>query len=343
MIKNDKNIFLYWDNGEDKIPIIHKMNIDNIRKRLENTSWNIVVTSLDKTSKYYIENLISLPDYFFDMKKRINDLSTLGGNQSDIIRLRLLEKYGGVYFDTSTILLKNSIESIELYEEFIKLDKYKLAGYTNVTFTRKNDDGTNYFERAKDGIELGVLFAKKDSKIIKILNQEIDKYWNWKTKNKTYIDYPLFEKYKLTKVSFLNEYHIHYTLFHMIITRNKTLLNELVTQSIHMKNKENSKTDGPYAITDRFCRGKSCYDTANPKQLLKTFIKGDLEMFDSKITTLEDRINFISKMDLIVIPGYLRVELEKYFINIEDYKNIESIYKYTYKDLIPNSFDKFFI
>jgi len=333
MIKNNKNLFLYWDKGEDRIPIIHKMNIDNIRKRLENTDWNVIVVSLDKTSENYIENLISLPNYFFNMKNKINDLSTLGGNQSDIIRLRLLEKYGGVYFDTSTILLKNNIEDIELYKNFIKLDSYKLAGYTNFTFTRKNYNGANYFKNAKDGIELGVLFAKKDSKIIKILNQEIDKYWHWKTKDKTYIDYPLFKKYKLTKVSFLNEYHVHYTIFHMIVTRDILLLQELLTQSIHMQGKENSIKDGAYAITDRFCRGDSSYDRASPKYLLKAFTKGNLKMFNGTLTTLEDRIEIIAKMDLIVIPGYLRVELEKYFKNKEDYKNMKSIYSHIYKEV----------
>jgi len=328
MTTNDKNVFLYWDKGEKNIPTILKINIDNIKERLKNTDWNVIIVSLDKSSKHYVKKLIDLPNYFFDMKNKINDLSTIGGNQSDIVRLRLLEKYGGVYFDTSTILLKNNIEDIELYNIFIQSNQYKLAGYTNVTFTRKKDDGTNYFENAKDGIELGVLFAKKDSKIVKALNYEIDKYWNWKTKTKTYTEYPLFKKYKLTKVSFLNEYHVHYTIFHMIITRDISLLNELLTQSIHMKGKENSLNDGAYAITDRFCRGNSGYDKANPKYLLKAFIKGNLKMYDGRITSLEDRIKLISKMDLIVIPGYLRVELEKYFKSIDDYKNIKSIYKY---------------
>lgn len=266
MLKSKKNIFLYWDKGESNIPINHKMNIDSIKQRLYKTDWNVIVTSLDKNSKYYIENLIDLPDYFYDMKNKILDLNSIGGNQSDIIRLRLLEKYGGVYFDVSTILLKNSIEDIKLYDTLIKYKKANLAGYTNVTFTRKNLNGTNYFKDAKDGIELGILYAKQNSKIINTLNKEIDKYWTWKSKNKTYKNYPLFKKYKLTKVSFLNEYHIHYTIFHMIITRDKTLLDELVTQSIHMKGKENSKIDGAYAITYRFCRGSSGYDKANPKK-----------------------------------------------------------------------------
>jgi hypothetical protein len=331
MFITEKNIFLYWDKGERNLPLIHKMNLENIQKRLKKTNWNVVLTSLDKQSKYYIENLIDLPKYFFTMKTKTNDLSMLGGNQSDIVRLRLLEKYGGVYFDISTILLKNNIEDIYLYSQLIGSKNYQLAGYTNVTFTRKKSDGTYYFKDAKDGIELGVLFAKKNSNIIKILNNEIDKYWQWKTKDKIYIDYPLFKKYNLQKISFLNEYHIHYSIFHMIITREPSLVNGLITQSIHMKGKENAKTDGAYALTDRFCRGASGYEKANPNLLLKTFIDGNLKMFNSKITSLKDRIEIISKMELIVIPAYLRIELEKYFGYEQDYKNLKSLYQYVYK------------
>jgi hypothetical protein len=78
-----------------------------------------------------------------------------------------------------------------------------------------------------------------------------------------------------------------------------------------MLGKENSLKDGPYVLTDRFCRGKSGYDKANPKKLLKVFTKNTLEMFNGKITSLDDRIKLLSKMDLIVIPGYLRSKLEK--------------------------------
>ena len=331
MLNNLKNVFLYWDKGEDSLPIIHKMNIENIKKRLQNSDWNVIVTSLDKKSKYYVGNLIDLPSYFFDMQNRIIDLSTISGNQSDIIRLRLLEKYGGIYFDTSTILLKDSIEEIKLYDALMKSKKSNLAAYTNFTFTRKKDDGTNYFKDAKDGIELGVLYAKHNSKIINILNKEIDKYWDWKTKQNNYAEYPLFKKYKLTKVSFLNEYHIHYTLFHMIISRDETLLDELVTQSIHMKDKRNSKIDGPYSVSDRFCRDSRGYGNASPKRLLKAFLQGNIAMHDGTMTTLDDRIKIFLQVDLIVIPGYMRVAIEKYFKSEEDYRNIESVYKYFYK------------
>jgi len=330
-LHNSKNVFLYWDKGEKNIPLNHLVNINNIRNRLKNTDWKVIVTSLVKESKFYVGKLVDLPDYFFEIENKIIDSSSISGNQSDIVRLRLLEKYGGVYFDTSVILLKDTIEDIKLYDKLMRTKEASLAGYTNVTFTRKRESKKCYFEHSKDGLELGVLYAKKDSILLKTLNEEIDMYWLWKTKNKNYKDYPPFKTYELTEVSFLNEYHVHYSLFHMIITRNKLLLTNLVTQSMHMMGKEKSTVDGPYSISDRFCRGATGYDSAEPRKLLKAFLEGNVKMFNGQSTTLLDRIALFLKLDIIVIPGYMRVDLKKHFKTLEDYSEKETAYKYLYR------------
>lgn len=323
-----KNVFLFWHEGEKLMPIIHKMNIENIRKRLKNTEWNLIVTSLNINDENYIENYINLPDYFHGIKSKISDQNGVYGNQSDIIRLRLLEKYGGVYFDTSTIFLKKRIEDISLFKIFVNNINIQLAGYTNVTFTRKTSEGESYFPQAKDGIELGVLYARKDSELLKKFNYEIDLYWQWKTKEKNYKSYPEFKK--LTSVSFLNEYHIHYSIYHMIITREPKLLDLVETQSIHMKGKEEAVIDGPYAITDRFCRGKTSYERANSELLLKSLLPGNLNMFNEEKTTLQNRIELFKEMQLIVIPSYLRVEIEKVFTSRQRYEQIDSAYQFFY-------------
>lgn len=330
MIIGSKNIFLFWNEGEKNIPLIHKMNIDNMKNRLKNSEWNIILTTLDINDKYYIGNLIELPEYFFQIKNKIKDINSLGGNQSDIVRLRLLEKYGGIYFDTSVILLKDKIEDISLYKKFIKEDA-ELAGYTNYTFTRKTEDNKNYFDLAKDGIELGVLYAKKNCKLLKIFNQEIDRYWKWKNINNTYKEYPLFKEFALTSVSFLNEYHVHYSIYHLIITRDKTLLNNLIVQSMHMKGKENSQEDGPYSISDRFCRDKDGYGSADPVKILNAFLDGNVKTNKGIVTTLKDRVEQFKKMDLIVIPGYMRIKIEKKFQYLEDFYDVNSCYKYFYQ------------
>mgnify|MGYP003401025170 FL=1 len=92
MIFGSKNIFLFWNKGEKDIPLIHKMNIDNMKNRLKNSDWKIILTTLDKNDKYYVGNLINLPKYFFQIKNKIKDIDSLGGNQSDIVRLSRLEK-----------------------------------------------------------------------------------------------------------------------------------------------------------------------------------------------------------------------------------------------------------
>lgn len=319
MIQNNKTVFLFWDTGEEQMPLFHKMNIENIRKRLVSSGWEIIVTSLNKKSPWYIEILINLPNYFFDLPRKITDIKGLAGNQSDIIRLRLLEKYGGCYFDTSTILLCDSIENISLYGVLQKNRDATLAGYTNYTFTRKDDYGRNYFLNAKDGMELGILFAKQNSQFLSTLNNEIDKYWNWKKKYLVYSDYPLFIKSNLTKVSLLNEYHIHYAIFQMLLTVDVSLLSHLATQSSHMLGKENAFADGPYSIQDRFCRGETRYESASPQKLLQALLPGNMTTYNGKITTLSDRIKIFMLSDLLSLPGYLRVGVENYFKRREDY------------------------
>ena len=246
--------------------------------------------------------------------------------------MRLLEKYGGCYFDTSTILLRDRIENIRLYSALQQAPDATLAGYTNYTFTRKNSDGTNYFPNAVDGMELGVLFAKPHSPFLRLFNEEIDQYWSWKRKGLRYIDYPLFAQNKLAPVSFLNEYHVHYSIFQLLLTRDRSLLNHLVTQSMHMIGKENSCIDGPYSIQDRFCRGPTTYAAASPERLLLALFPGNLSSWDGTTTTLAERIKIFFTSDLLVFPGYIRTVIEQCFKTPADYKTIESAYRAFYAE-----------
>ena len=330
-LENKKVVFLYWHSSEEDIPIGHALNIKNIKSRLMGSDWDVVVTTLDKRSKDYIENYISLPLYFTQLVEKTGDEKIMHGNQSDIIRLRLLEAYGGVYLDTSTIFLKDDFEEVPLYKKLIESPYASLAGYTNVTFTRKNEDGSNYFDESKDGMELSLLYAKKNANILQVFNREIDKYWNWKTHDKDYRDNPPFKEYGLGKISFLNEYHIHYSIYHLIITKQPELLKEIVVQSMHMRGKETALSHGPYAISDLFCRGNTSYQPALPNKMLQCFIEGEVEMWDGSYTSLKERIGICQDMDLLKIPAYLRKELEREFTHLDDFLNKKSLYYEFYR------------
>lgn len=326
-LENKNVVFFFWHSSREEMPIGHALNIRNLESRLSGSDWIVIVTTLDKCAPDYIENYISLPPYFHQLIEKTGNLSDQNGNHSDIIRLRLLERYGGVYLDTSTIFLRHDFKEVSLYKNLIYSTDASFAGYANVTFTRKNEKGLNYYEGAKDGIELGVLYAKQNSNILRVFNCEIDKYWKWKTFDKNYMDYPPFKDYGLGQTSFLNEYHIHYSIYHLIITRQPELLKEVVVQSMHRRGKETALTHGPYAISDIFCRGTTSYEPASPKKMLQCFIEGHMDTWDGISTSLEDRINICQDVEFLVIPGYLRKELEKEFTCLVDYLSKKSLYQ----------------
>lgn len=328
-LENKKIVFLYWHSSKEDMPIGHALNIRNLEYRLSGSDWIVIVTTLDRRAPDYIENYISLPPYFHQLIKKAGDPSVQHGNHSDIIGLRLLERYGGVYLDTSTIFLRNNFEEVSLYNLICSTDA-SLAGYTNVTFTRKNEKGCNYFEEAKDGIELSILYAKKNSNILRIFNFEIDNYWRWKTSDKKYMDYPPFIAYGLGEISFLNEYHVHYSIYHLIITRQPELLGEVVVQSMHRSGKEGALKHGPYAISDIFCRGKTSYESASSKKMLECFIEGEMDTWDGISTSLDGRIDICREVDLLKIPRYLRKNLEQEFTCLGDYLNKKSLYREFY-------------
>ncbi|HIF5545658.1 TPA: capsular polysaccharide synthesis protein [Vibrio parahaemolyticus] len=332
-LASKKIVFLYWHSSKEDMPIGHALNIRNLESRLCGSDWLVIVTTLDKRSPDYIENYIALPPYFHELIEKAGEPSVEHGNHSDIIRLRLLERYGGVYLDTSTIFLKYDFEEVSLYKNLTESTGASLAGYTNVTFTRKDDVGQNYFEEAKDGIELSILYAKKNSNILQIFNREIDRYWKWKTSDKDYREYPPFREYGLGHISFLNEYHIHYSIYHLIITRQPGLLGEVEVQSMHRSGKETALTHGPYAISDLFCRGRTSYEPASSKIMLQCFIEGELDSWDGDSTSLDDRIDICREIELLKIPAYLRCELEQEFTCLNDYFNKKSLYHEFYSFL----------
>ena len=87
--KTPKIIWAYWDS--DKKPEFIEICERNWRKYAKN--YKIIIVN-KKTAKKYVK----LPDNFDKLEPY---------RQSDIIRLKLIEKYGGVWLDASTILLTN--------------------------------------------------------------------------------------------------------------------------------------------------------------------------------------------------------------------------------------------
>ena len=174
------------------------------------------------------------------------------------------------------------------------------------------------------------MFAKKDSTFLKAYLKEIYKYWEWKKINYDYRDYPEFKKYDLKSKSFLNEYHVHYSIYHLTLYKYPEIHKQIASQSIHMIGKENASQHGPYAFTDLFARGDG-YGSASPDKLMYALIDEVVCDYKGKEVTLSHRKALIEEMELVIIPGYLRKSIEGKLTALSCVSELSGCFKYLYR------------
>lgn len=106
-------LWIYWDNIDGKsTPAYIDLCYDSITKNCSD-SFDIVKLNKDNIKKYLPE--LSEYDKYFE-KLRI-------AHKVDIYRIMLLYKYGGLYIDADTIVLRDPIEIMN------KLKKYEFVGF----------------------------------------------------------------------------------------------------------------------------------------------------------------------------------------------------------------------
>jgi len=133
--KIPKIIWSYWDS--DEIPEIVKLSIQSWKK----TSPQYKINFMNQKN---VEKYVSLPE---------NWKTLPAYRQSDIIRLRLLEKYGGVWIDASTILLED-------LDKFISKDN--LTFFITPSSSLENPVFENWF-----------ISAPPNNKVIKMWIEEV--------------------------------------------------------------------------------------------------------------------------------------------------------------------------
>lgn len=168
--KFEKNIFVFWGQGFDKLPEIPQKSLENIEKLYPD--YKIYKITLDNFKEYVDidKNLLSL---FNDKKISIQTFS-------DILRYNLLYKYGGVWCDATLLFFdridfERKIENNDYYSLNIECEeKTKLwSKVYHVTYT------TFFFA------------TKKESPIMNAINR-------------AYIEY--YKKYDFVIDYFLNDY-----------------------------------------------------------------------------------------------------------------------------------------
>lgn len=117
-MKIPKIIWLYWDNP-DTMPWIIKFNIYKIKKN--NSDFKLVVLNKNNYTKY-----IDLSMFDFNTRK-FNTPQYF----SDILRMFLLSKFGGIWIDSSLIIWKNLKNLIKENDELVFFEnKHNSKGNT---------------------------------------------------------------------------------------------------------------------------------------------------------------------------------------------------------------------
>lgn len=146
----EKNIYLLWLQGWENAPILQKKVLSSWIKH--NSDWNIIKLDYNNLKEYDL-NI----DYIYDKNKKISAQAL-----SDIIRVSILKKYGGIWADSTFLCLK---PIIELCKE-----------------TLQHSNCFMYY-RPNGGSELShclysFIIAKNNSFIINKLKEKVDIYWS---------------------------------------------------------------------------------------------------------------------------------------------------------------------
>lgn len=160
----NKNLFIYWNDGFENSPLIVKKCLESWKNK--NIKWNIHILNDNNLIKY-----IDLKNYI-DISHKIISKAHL----ADIIRVLLLEKYGGCWCDATTYC------NIPLDDWLFKYCKSGFFAFRNPGPDRML---SNWF-----------LYSEKNNYIIREWNKYIINYW--KEHNK--IEHYFMHHYLFAKV-----------------------------------------------------------------------------------------------------------------------------------------------
>ena len=154
---NKPIIWMYWENkGNNKKPEYLNMCYESIVNKCSK-SFNVILLN-EKTVYNY------LPDLRRDLDRKLNI-----PQKTDIIRFKLLYKYGGIWLDSDTIMLKN-IKNV-----YKKLEKYDFVGF-----------GSRKCQKCVNGYPYPSIWAmasRPNTEFIKNVINEQDKLFNSKDSN----------------------------------------------------------------------------------------------------------------------------------------------------------------
>ena len=159
--EDEQIIFQYWHQGKENAPDLIKECFESVQKYQGDKK--IIVISFDTVKDY-----VDIPQKFYDL---VNSKKIPIAIFSDIVRLYLLDKFGGLWID-STILLTDKIPQEVWESDFCVFQK-------NPETDLQENKMSCYFIRAKKG-----------SPNLRAIKKTLENYW---AGNDFLINYFMFE------------------------------------------------------------------------------------------------------------------------------------------------------
>eukprot|EP01025_Chloroclados_australasicus_P017428 TRINITY_DN18900_c0_g1_i1.p1 TRINITY_DN18900_c0_g1~~TRINITY_DN18900_c0_g1_i1.p1 ORF type:complete len:358 (+),score=15.56 TRINITY_DN18900_c0_g1_i1:32-1075(+) len=163
-----KYVWSYWGQGQSQLSSFMQLNIRCWKSVLQG-EWEIRILDANPRSQYYYLNYVQMSDLPNNFQKFSY------AKKSDCIKLALLEKYGGVWMDVSTILIKKLDSWVEyegaqpkgmtgFYTKYYGSAKFKRKDFFETWFIASNrnspllqkwrENFINYYNTQNDGVQI---------------------------------------------------------------------------------------------------------------------------------------------------------------------------------------------
>lgn len=178
LIQKNSVIWTGWLQGEDNAPAMVKHCLEKLREN--SNGHQVIVINEDNLPQF-------LPDLSSVILEKYHKGYIIPAHFMDLIRIKLLQKYGGAWFD-ATILVNKKISNNLFKEEF---------------YSYKAESGPWHNNPADSKWSSFFLAAKADNYLITAVDNLLNKYWKEEVKAVDYflLDYSMQYIYKHDKLA----------------------------------------------------------------------------------------------------------------------------------------------
>lgn len=196
-----RNVWTFWDRGEQAMPAFNRFNVMHWRKILGPLGYKITVVNLIEGDPNNLETILGgrelLPPNWDMLDSVVQTYQSPDGGwvkmapsvvKSDFARLALLEKFGGVWMDSSNVLIKNLDQIV--VDALNKSKEHEVGGYIMDHYSSKNSPVVD--DVRVDGMENWFIAAKAHSPLIREWREAFTFYWMTRKKGEQIHKHPMY-------------------------------------------------------------------------------------------------------------------------------------------------------